>query len=277
MARSANAQTAVDLYAQLCQTHGFTAANAWHGIARLLLATNVWREGIGWTEFHNFVVYRERNDYKTTKGGKPNKAMQRAEALTLYLASQLGVPRTEISNHIGLYWKLPQISHQQPHNLLGHAFRSLIVTVLETFGDPGVKYQEEVAPHALFPGYDLITRSTNAKIDIVARRNGVLVALLSARWRLRHDRIDLVDEARAYAPPARNQNQHCKLYPVIGEFDPKRLLKVLTNCPPAMKNAALSEAIHFAPQLLWEGIELNGQTSDLRDLEWLIGETYNWH
>jgi len=274
--RSTNAQTAVDLYNHLVQIHGLTGATAWHGIARLLLTTSVWRDGVGWVPFHDFVVYRERNDFRTLDAGAPNTAMRRAEALTAYLASQLGVSRADISNQIGLYWRLPEISTQQPHNLLGHAFRSLIVTILEAFGDPGINYQEEVDPHSLFPGFPFVTRSTKAKIDIVARRNGLLVALLSARWRLRHDRIDLVSEARAYAPAARNQNQHCKLYPVVGEFDPKRLLKVITNCPPAMQNAALSEAVHFAPELLWHGLNLNGQTAHLRDLAWLIQQTHHW-
>ena len=145
--RSPNAQTAVDLYNQIVQIHGLTGATAWHGIARLLLTTSVWRDGIGWVPFHDFVVYRERNDFKTLGAGAPNTAMRRAEALTAYLASQLGVPRADISSQIGLYWKLPEISTQQPHNLLGHAFRSLIVTILEAFGDPGIKYQEEVDPH----------------------------------------------------------------------------------------------------------------------------------
>lgn len=276
MSRSPNAQIAVDLYAELAQRHALTSGNAWHGIARLLLTTRVWRSGTGWCPFHNVVVYRESNDFKYRPDGTPSAVMNRAEALTQYLAETLGAPRAEIDQHIGLYWRQPAISSLQPHNLVGHAFRSLIVTILERFGDPGITYEEEADPHADLPGYDFATRSPDAKLDIVARRNGRLVALLSARWRYRHDRVDLVDEALAYAPAARRQNQHCRLYAVIGEFAPNRLHKVLTNCPPAMPHAALSAAVHFAPELIWNGLHENGRTSCLQNLEWLIQQTAEW-
>jgi hypothetical protein len=276
MPRSPNAQIAVDLYNQLLQTYQWTAGNAWHGIARLLLTTNVWRPGLGWVPFHDVVVYRESNDFRLGANGVPNAVLRRAEALTTYLAGQLGVCRAEVGTHIGQYWTQPQISALQPHNLFGHAFRSLIVKILETFGDPGVVYEEEVDPHGEFPGYRFATRSPDAKLDIVARRNGHLVALLSTRWRYRHDRVDLVDEALAYAPAARRQNHNCRLYAVVGEFAPNRLHKVLTNCPPAMPNAALSAAVHFAPELIWHGLQENGRTTCLRNLEWLIQQTHEW-
>lgn len=93
----------------------------------------MWRSGIGWQPFHNVVVYRETNDFKQGANGTPNTVLQRAEALTQYLAGQLGVPRAEIDHHIGLYWHQPVISTLQPHNLVGHAFRSLIVTALRSF------------------------------------------------------------------------------------------------------------------------------------------------
>jgi hypothetical protein len=270
MPHSANAQIAVNLYNQLVQDHGCTGGNAWQGIARLLLTTNIYRSGVGWQPFHDVIVYRESNDFKLSSTGTPNTVTQRAEALTAYLAAQLGVPRVEINDHIGLYWIQPHISTIHPHNLVGHAFRSMIVTILQTFGDPGITYDEEVDPHAEFPGFHFATRSPDAKLDIVAHRNGHLVALLSTRWRYRHDRVDLVDGALAYAPPARRQNHNCRLYAVIGEFAPNRLHKVLVNCPPAMTHAALSAAVHFAPELIWHGLQENGRTTCLRDLEWLI-------
>jgi hypothetical protein len=275
MPRSANAQIAVEFYHDLAKTHGWTAANAWHGIARLLLTTNVWSHG--WQPFHNVVVYRECNDFKLRKDGAPNVVMQRAQALTAYLANQLNVPIAEISSHIGAYWKQPPISTLQPNNLAGHAFRSLIVAILQTFGDPGITFEEEVDPHTEFPGHPFNTRSPNAKLDIVARRNGQLVALLSARWRYRHDRVDLVDEALAYTPAARRQNHNFHFYGVIGEFDPNRLRKILTNCPPAMQNAALSAAVHFAPELIWHGLQQDGRTTHLCSLEWLVQQTHRWH
>ncbi len=276
MPRSPNAETAVNLYELLHQAHKWTAANSWQGIARLLLTTRVWRSGQGWQPFHDVVVYRESNDFKITASGLPNLVVRRAEALTQYLAEQLGVPRQEIDEHIGVYWRQPVIGGLQPHNLVGHAFRSLVVTILQHFGDPGLTYEEEVDPHTEFPGFQFATRSAQPKLDIVARRKGRLVALVSTRWRYRHDRVDLVDEALAYAPAARRQNAHCRLYAVIGEFAPTRLGKVLANCPPAMPHAALSAAVHFAPELLWNGLRENGRTANLKNLEWLVQQSGQW-
>ena len=276
MPRSPNAQTAVALYHQLRGNSRWTIQNAWYGIAQLLLTSNVYRSGVGWQPFHNVIVYRESNDFKTNANGAPNAVIERAEAMTVYLAALLGVSRSRINDHVGLYWNQPQIGALQPHNLVGHAFRSLIVTVLETFGDPGIVYQEEVDPGAEFPGFTFTTRSPDARIDIMARRDGHLVALLSTRWRYRHDRVDLVDEAMAYAPPARRQNPKCKLYAVVGEFAPSRLHKVLANCPPEIENSALSATVHFAPELIWHGLGENGRTKHLRNLEWLIQQTHLW-
>ena len=77
-----------------------------------------------------------------------------------------------------------------------------------------VSYEEEVYPHSTFPGFGFSTRSKDAKLDIVAYKNGQIVALMSTRWRFRHDRVDLVEEV----------------------------------------NAALTATVHFAPQLLWNGL-----------------------
>jgi hypothetical protein len=276
MPRSQNAQIAIDLYEELDRAHLWNAGNAWQGIARLLLTTRIWISGTGWRPFHDVIVYRESNDFNLGANGAPNAVLRRAESLTLYLAAQLGVSRSEISDHIGIYWNQPVIADLQPHNLVGHAFRSLVVTILGKYGDSAITYEEEADPRAEFPGYQFQTRSKDPKLDIVARREGRLVALLSTRWRYRHDRVDLVDEAIAYAPPARRQNRHCQLYAVIGEFAPNRLDKVLSNCPPASPNAALSAAVHFAPQLLWEGLGENGRTSCLQSLEWLVQQTWDW-
>lgn len=268
MPRSKNSQVAVDLYKALADKHGWEAARAWHGIARLLLTTKVWNSG--WQSFHGVVVYRETNDFKR------RSVLCRAETLTQYLAEQFQVERKDIGSHIGLYWDLPDISSLQPNNLLGHAFRSLVVAVLQRFGDPDVTYEEEVEPHNLFPGYAFSTRSRAAKLDILALRRGLPVALISTRWRFRHDRVDVVEEALEYAPAARRQNRNCRLYAVTAEFSPARLTKVLDHCPPAMLNGALSAAVHLAPELIWNGLRENGRSKCLQSLEWLIRQTYEW-
>src|SRR6266446_6144998 len=69
-----------------------------------------------------------------------------ADQLTHYLAAELNVPRTEVCDAIGLYFKQPTVRHLQPNNLLGNAFRSLVVEILRDYGSPGISYSEEVDP-----------------------------------------------------------------------------------------------------------------------------------
>jgi hypothetical protein len=239
----------------------------------MLLSCEIYRSK--WEAFHDVVTYVDSNRFTTGTGG-PHATLRRAEQLTVYLAAQLGIDRRDLCQNIGLYWRLPKIRPLQPHNPLGHAFRSLTTAALQRFGNPAITYEEEVGPHTEFPGQVFTTRSKHAKIDIVARRENRTVALLTVRWRVRHDRLDVVDEAMAYAPAAHRHNPHSKVYAVLGEFDGGRLRKVLANCPPIFPHAALEAAVHFAPQLIREGLQENGTLEHLRSLEWLIGETYHW-
>ena len=273
MPRSANAQLAVDTYEALRAQHGWTNPTAWQGIARLLLSCDIWRHG--WQQFHDVVVYREANDFKIGARG-PNIVMRRAAELAAFLANELGVPRSDLCHEIGTYWRHPGIANLQPHNVVGHAFRSLTVHILETFGDRRITYAEEVSPYDEFPGQNFATRSRDAKLDIVARRGNVTVALISSRWRYRHDRVDVVEEAMAYVPAARRHNPGCRLYASVGEFAPNRLEKVLDNCPPVQPRGALTAAVHFAPHLIADGLGENGRTAHLKSLDWLIGETFLW-
>jgi hypothetical protein len=273
MARSTNAQLAVDLYNQLQDRYNWTGATAWHGIARLLLSCEIYRTQ--WETFKDVVVYVDSNRFTSGEGG-PHATMRRAEQLTAYLAAQLGIDRAMLCQEIGLYWRQEKIRVLQPHNPLGNAFRSLVTATLQRFGDKDVTYEEEVHPHVEFPGQVFATRSKSAKIDIVARRENRTVALLTVRWRVRHDRLDVVDEGIAYAPAIHRHNPNGKVYAVLGEFDGGRLRKVLDHCPPLNPHAAISAAVHFAPQLIREGLGENGTLEHLRSLEWLIGETVRW-
>lgn len=144
--------------------------------------------------------------------------MRRAELLTAYLAGELGVTRNSLCQTVGTYWRDPAIANLQPHNLVGHAFRSVTVHILECFGAPNLTYEEEVSPYDKFPGQSFATRSEDPKIDIVVRRGKVTVALVSSRWRYRHDRVDVVEEAMAYAPATRRHNRSCCLYASVGNL-----------------------------------------------------------
>lgn len=276
--RSPNAQLAVNEYDRLLTANRWNAPDAWKGIALLLLSCDIWKNS-AWQPFHGTVVYRESNDFPPVGSGRTNEVLARSTRLTNYLAQRLRVSPGGLCSQIGQYWRLPQIRNQQPHNLVGHAFRSLTVEILERFGDKGLTYEEEADAGALFPGAALHTRSKRPKIDIVAKRDGIIVALLSVRWRFRHDRVDVVDEAQSYVPPAHRQNRNCRFYAVLGEFSPSRLEKVLSNSySSAFPNAAISATVHFLPDLITDPTSLaeNGRLRNLQSLAWLIDETKNW-
>lgn len=272
MSRGSNAEIAARLFHELCDAHHYDAATCWKAIAELLLTCDVWSSPDGWRRFHGVVVYRESNDFRVAGGA----VRRRAERLSAYLADQLGCSREQLCERISRYWREPAVRDLQPNNLVGHAFRSMIVEALRRFGAPHVVYEEEVRPADLFPGRAFTTRSKKAAIDVVARVNGGVAALISARWRFRHDRVDVPDEALSYVPAARHTSPAARFYAVLGEFSPPRLEKVLAHCAPAHPNPAIDGAVHFAPLLLHEGLGENGRTSELKDLAWLIGESARW-
>jgi hypothetical protein len=81
------------------------------------------------------------------------------------------------------------------------------VAFLERYGNSAITYHEEVSAHNLFPGIPLPGASPNAKIDIVAMRGGVPVALLSSKWRYRHDRVEFIEEFNRYLMAALCRNR----------------------------------------------------------------------
>ena len=139
MPRSPNAQLAVDLYRNLEELHRWSANSAWQGIARLLLSCEIYR--LGWQPFHDVVTYVDSNRFTVGESG-PHATLRRAEHLTAYLATQLGIPRPDLCQNVGLYWQQPKVRPLQPHNLVGHAFRSLINETLHRFGAPGLTFEE---------------------------------------------------------------------------------------------------------------------------------------
>lgn len=271
MARSAGAEAAAVMYRAQIEAHGYGADEAWKPIASLLLACGRWHSGTGWAISPEAVFYQEAN---TMKPG--SKAFGRGAALADFLAAELGFDRSELCSHIGLYWADPRFQLMQPNNPVGNAFRSLLVEALTMFGDPGITYEEEVDPQTLYPGSLFPTRSKEPKIDIVARRGHTPVAALSSRWRYRHDRVDMIDEALAYMSAAIRVNPHSKQYAWVGEFSPSRLEKVLDHTAPNHPHPPLAACVHFEPRLLTEGLKERPVNGQLRSLAWLIEETRAW-
>ena len=279
MSRGKNAQLAVDLYHQLQAVHCWSAQDAWQGIALLLLTCDLYEgKRTGWQPFHGAVVYRESNDF-FVEHGNPSGVLKRAVRLTAYLESLLGLKAGTCCQSIGQYWRHVDISKSQPHNLVGHAFRSIVLEILQLHGSKGMRYEEEVNPKLLFPGVPLHLRSKAPKIDIVAFKNNRPVAMISTRWRFRHDRVDVDNESIAYKSAAMSTGHpDCKFYAMLGEFSPARLEKVLKNTVGVSTNPSIDGTVHFKPDLITneQALGENGRTAALKPLDWLIGETNRW-
>lgn len=279
MPRGKNAQLAVDVFNTIVEKEGLDAETSWKAIAKLLLTCQVWGGGrFGWqTLYDDCVVFRESNDFRPTESGAESETLRIGRKLARYLSEALGISRESVCSEIGAYWRLPEVGKMQPNNLVGHAFRSICVSYLERFGDPDVSYEEEVSPFLEFPGFSLQGASPRAKIDIIARRHQQTVAIISSKWRYRHDRVEFIEEFMRYMIAARRSNPNCELYALTGEFSPARLHKALDACFPASKHGPMSAVVHFAPGLLWEGLGVNGRTTDLRSLSWLANQSRLWH
>jgi hypothetical protein len=268
------AQLAAEMFRADVARHGYGAGQAWLAIAQLLLTCKIWRQG--WRKFHGVIVYRESNDFKPSAKGIPNKVLRSAEQMTTFLAKELGVERGEVCESIGTFWKHRDLRGVQPNNPVGHAFRSILVEYLTLFGAKGLQYEEEVDPYGLFHGGDFKGRSKEPKIDIVVYKHNVPVALITCRWRYRHDRVDIIDEAQNYVPIARRQFTGCRFYACVGEFSAARLEKILKNAAPIGKYPLIDACVHFAPRLLTEGLGENGRLQHIKSLDWLAEESRSW-
>lgn len=271
-----NAELAVSLFNDLLDHRGWGLDRAWLAISQLLMTCQVWENG-EWTHFADFPVLMERNEYRPRRGGADPRATRDAKAVGDRLASELGLTsRSDLPAALGLFFRQNRLSQLQPNNPRGHAFRSLVAETLARFGDPGLTISEERSPHAMFPGYRFDARSSEARIDIVAQRGAVPVALISTRWTYRHDRVDMIEEARAYIPAARSLNRNCVYYGVTAEFGQARLKKVILQTEAVERYASLRRLVHLNPELASSVVGRNGQLAHLMSLEQMVTESTDW-
>ena len=266
---------AVELYGELLEEHGWELERAWLAIAVLLMTCDVWRDE--WRAFHDAPVLQESNNYRFTKSGGPNKALSEALLVKEWIAAELDVDPDGLCAELGRFLRHPEIADLQPNNPRGHAFRSLVAETLARFGDPELEVSEEVSPYPLFPGFDFPTRSPDARIDIAVQRGPRLVALISTRWTYRHDRVEMIDEAMAYMPAARGQNDDCRFFGVTAEFVTARLKKVIGETSPVMRNAAIKRLVHLNTELPGDLIGRNGDLREMWSLQQMVDDSHNWH
>jgi len=266
---------AVRMYGDLMAESAWGVDQAWLAIASLLMTCEVWEHG-AWIQFFEAPVLMERNNYKLGRNAAPNRTLRDSEAVKRHLATALGVADDQVCSRIGLYLRDPAVSALQPNNLRGHAFRSIVAETLARFGDPDLDICEELKARDLFPGWDFGNRSKEARVDITAVRDGRVVAMITTRWTYRHDRVDMIDEARAYLPAARNANRKAQFYGVTAEVGVARLKKVIGETASVHPNAAITRLVHLNPALPGPVMGNNGTLAHLMSLSDLVQSTWTW-
>ena len=268
-----NAEHAVAQYKIDLELHDRTLPTAWLSICKLLMTCKIWRDG-GWNHLLGQPVVRESNDYKEKKDGSPNRALVESTLIGDYVATHLGVERSQLCSKLGAF--LMNFG-QQPNNLRGHAFRSIVAETLAKYGDQTLDIAEEVDPHSLFPGYGFHLRSDTPRIDIVVSRSTRVVALCSVRWTYRHDRVDMLEEAVSYMAGARRMNQNCRFFGITAEMNPARLKKVVKRTAPVERNAAMERLVHLHSPLATTVIGHNGMLKNLWSLNDWVNDSFRWH
>ncbi len=271
-----HANLAVTLFDQLVVENSWSVDDAWLAVAKLLITCRVFEVG-AWRELHRSPVLMERNNYKISGLGKRNQCLREADLVRDYLAEKLCIPPDAVCAQIGQFFDQTDIRALQPNNPRGHAFRSMVARFVERFGDPELDLIEEVSPHDRFPGFSFAGRSKESRIDILATRNEKPVAILSTRWTYRHDRVDMIDEAREYLPAARRANPNVAFFGVTAEFVAARLKKVIAVTEPvAHRGAALTRLVHVNPYLCRELLGHNGELAHLWSLADLARNSFSW-
>jgi len=152
----------------------------------------------------------------------------------------------------------PQVPQRQ--NPLGIGFVESLLLLLQRFSSEKYSFLPEGAiGKAVFPEI----RSAEAPRscpDIVAVADGSEVAVVSAKWSLRHDRLkDLKDECGYF----KTVRPRLKFYVVTNEYNPARLDKVISDY-------RIDAVFHVCKRLVVDIAQVNGRTAELKDLSELL-------
>lgn len=256
---------------------GLNAETAWLGIYQTLM----WYEPVNWVQIielpHIIDADKLRPSYPPAAGSwlMPNIWQTRAQNVAEYLAQQLGCPVESVSGKVDLLMKLPVYKGRQRQNPLGNAFVRLLRHVLERFGSTALQYATEVKAATIFPGVTVPGRSDTPSIDILGSVEGVPRVVISAKWSLRHDRMnDITNECPVYKAADMRIYRHTSrsrllYYVVTNEFDPARLGKMLSD-------SCIDGVVHVHKPAVVDVCKLNGRMDRLLDLSDLIEATATW-
>lgn len=270
--REQTVANAVELFEGAHYPHGLRVETAWLGIYQVLL----WYEHVDWAGYTSLPHIAEADRLRPPlrkRGSGAQKAtawQQRAAAAGTYLAKALECETGHVSNHLDQLMRRPEYQPLQRQNPLGIAFAGLVNHVLGRFGSQVVEFRAEVQADAVFPGISMPGRSVTPAIDLVVLREQRPRAIVSAKWSLRHDRInDITNECPVYKSAALRLRVPLEYFVVTNEFDPARLQKILAD-------SCVDGVAHVHKPLLTTVLGLDGRLGDLLDLADLVNASRAW-
>ena len=257
-------------------TSGLDPTTAWLGIYQALL----WYEPVNWVGFSNLPhiidadKLRPSSPTKKRSWTKPKAWQKRAHAVNIYLSEQLGCSADEVLHRTNLLMQQPDYEGMQRQNTLGMAFTGLVKYILEKFGSAKIVYEAEVDAETVFPGITFPGRSSTPRIDLLARLNDIPRAIISAKWSMRHDRLnDITNECpvyrAAYERIYRQTRRNWVYYVITNEYDPSRLNKILND-------TCVDGVVHVHKAAVVEVCGLNGRLDRLIDLADFVKLTLAW-
>lgn len=157
---------------------GLTKTTAWLGIYQTLL----WYEPItGGALPHIIDSDKLRPASGRDAWAKPKIWQQRAKRIEEHIAASIGCLPQEVESKVDLLMRTSGYRGMQRQNTLGIAFAGLIKHVLEKFGSSLMSYEVEVLAANIFPGTPLPGRSAIPRLDVLAHREGIPRAIISAK------------------------------------------------------------------------------------------------
>ena len=276
--RSQTVEDAVQLFENAIYPKGKATETAWLGIYQTLL----WHEQVNWAGFSSLPHIIDADKLRPSSASKrratikPSAWQNRAQAVEKYLAQELAIPQSDVHGKLNQLMQLPDYQGLQRQNPLGTAFAGLVVHVLNTFGSQRLQYVTEKAPAEAFPGITFPGRSRASRSDILATVDSVPRAVVSAKWSIRHDRLnDITNECPVYKAAynriyrGQQSGEGLLYFVVTNEFDPARLTK-------ALDDSCVDGVIHVHKAAVVEICELDGRLDRLMDLSDLVQMTYSW-
>lgn len=248
-----------ELLTRILAELGGTPGRAWLAIYQALL----------WFEPNGYLHIIDADKLRNRPSGVLNAWQKRALAVQNFIESHLNCSSAELPSKLDQLMRNPEYHGLQRQNPLGIAFIASVKFLLAKYGDPGMTLRDEVPATDLFPGIQLPGRSVAPSVDLAAFKGERLVAIISTKWSIRHDRIgDLVSECRAYKA-ASYWSRPFKYLVATNEFDPARLSKVI-------EDTCFDGVFHVHKPAVAEVSDLNGRLESLLDLSDLFQSSSSW-